>query len=101
MSAISTDPLSRMIALARPRSARFALGVLLGAAATGSGVALLGVAVLAGLAFFAWFKMAGPGQGNTDQDVFPWRSAPLAFAAMVGLFMLVRGGRHLYKSIRA
>ncbi|MFJ6022385.1 thiol reductant ABC exporter subunit CydC [Nocardiopsis alba] len=38
------DPLRRMIALARPRSARFALGVLLGAAATGSGVALLGVA---------------------------------------------------------
>ncbi|PWV52872.1 thiol reductant ABC exporter subunit CydC [Nocardiopsis sp. L17-MgMaSL7] len=38
------DPLRRMIGLARPRSARFALGVLLGAAATGSGVALLGVA---------------------------------------------------------
>ena len=38
------DPLRRMIALARPRSARFALGVLLGGAATGSGVALLGVA---------------------------------------------------------
>ncbi|MGI5120519.1 thiol reductant ABC exporter subunit CydC [Marinactinospora thermotolerans] len=33
-----------MIALARPRGARFALGVLLGALATGSGVALLGVA---------------------------------------------------------
>lgn len=38
------DPLRRMMGLARPRSARFALGVLLGAAATGSGVALLGVA---------------------------------------------------------
>ncbi len=38
------DPLRRMIGLARPRSGRFALGVLLGAAATGSGVALLGVA---------------------------------------------------------
>ncbi|MBE3000102.1 thiol reductant ABC exporter subunit CydC [Nocardiopsis sp. HNM0947] len=38
------DPLRRMIALARPRTGRFALGVLLGAAATGSGVALLGVA---------------------------------------------------------
>ena len=38
------DPLRRMIALARPRGGRFALGVLLGAAATGSGVALLGVA---------------------------------------------------------
>ncbi|WP_246334683.1 thiol reductant ABC exporter subunit CydC [Spinactinospora alkalitolerans] len=33
-----------MIALARPRGTRFALGVLLGAVATGSGVALLGVA---------------------------------------------------------
>ncbi|WP_461001659.1 thiol reductant ABC exporter subunit CydC [Streptomonospora sediminis] len=33
-----------MIALARPRSARFLLGVLLGALATGSGVALLSVA---------------------------------------------------------
>ncbi|RNL84883.1 thiol reductant ABC exporter subunit CydC [Halostreptopolyspora alba] len=33
-----------MIALARPRTARFALGVLLGAVATGSAVALLGVA---------------------------------------------------------
>nr|WP_152521246.1 thiol reductant ABC exporter subunit CydC [Nocardiopsis ganjiahuensis] len=33
-----------MIGLARPRGGRFALGVLLGAAATGSGVALLGVA---------------------------------------------------------
>ncbi|MFW6641339.1 thiol reductant ABC exporter subunit CydC [Nocardiopsis algeriensis] len=38
------DPLVRMIALARPRSARFALGVLLGALATGAGVALLGLA---------------------------------------------------------
>ncbi|GAB3686868.1 thiol reductant ABC exporter subunit CydC [Nocardiopsis oceani] len=38
------DPLRRMIALAWPRGGRFALGVLLGAAATGSGVALLGVA---------------------------------------------------------
>lgn len=38
------DPLRRMIGLAWPRSNRFALGVLLGAAATGSGVALLGVA---------------------------------------------------------
>ncbi|MDT0302183.1 thiol reductant ABC exporter subunit CydC [Streptomonospora sp. DSM 45055] len=33
-----------MIALARPRSSRFVLGVVLGALATGSGVALLGVA---------------------------------------------------------
>ncbi|MFC7327829.1 thiol reductant ABC exporter subunit CydC [Marinactinospora rubrisoli] len=33
-----------MIALARPRGARFALGVLFGAAAAGAGVALLGVA---------------------------------------------------------
>ncbi|WP_184583982.1 thiol reductant ABC exporter subunit CydC [Lipingzhangella halophila] len=33
-----------MVALARPRGTRFALGVLLGAAATGSGVALMGVA---------------------------------------------------------
>ncbi len=38
------DPLRRMIALAWPRGTRFALGVLLGAAATGSGVALLAVA---------------------------------------------------------
>ena len=38
------NPLRRMIGLARPRGGRFALGVLLGAAATGSGVALLGVA---------------------------------------------------------
>jgi ATP-binding cassette, subfamily C, bacterial CydC len=38
------DPLLRMVALARPRSARFALGVLAGAVATGSGVALLVVA---------------------------------------------------------
>ncbi|GAA1122681.1 thiol reductant ABC exporter subunit CydC [Nocardiopsis composta] len=36
-------PLLRMIRLARPRGSRFALGVLLGGAATGSGVALLGV----------------------------------------------------------
>lgn len=40
----SADPLLRMLALARPRGTRFALGVLLGAVATGSGVALLGVA---------------------------------------------------------
>ncbi|QYN31884.1 thiol reductant ABC exporter subunit CydC [Pseudonocardia sp. DSM 110487] len=38
------EPLVRMIALARPRGARFALGVLAGAAATASGVALLVVA---------------------------------------------------------
>ncbi|WP_150252819.1 thiol reductant ABC exporter subunit CydC [Nocardiopsis deserti] len=38
------DPLLRMTALARPRGGRFALGVLLGAAATGAAVALLGVA---------------------------------------------------------
>ncbi|WP_116243776.1 thiol reductant ABC exporter subunit CydC [Nocardiopsis sp. FIRDI 009] len=38
------DPLRRMIALAWPRGARFALGVLLGAAATGAGIALLAVA---------------------------------------------------------
>jgi ATP-binding cassette subfamily C protein CydC len=38
------DPLLRMAALARPRGGRFALGVLLGAAATGAAVALLGVA---------------------------------------------------------
>jgi ATP-binding cassette subfamily C protein CydC len=38
------DPLLRMAALARPRGGRFALGVLLGALATGSGVALLSVA---------------------------------------------------------
>ena len=37
-------PLLRMILLARPRSAHFAVGVLWGAAATGSGVALLGLA---------------------------------------------------------
>jgi ATP-binding cassette subfamily C protein CydC len=37
----SGDPLLRMVALARPRSARFALGVLAGATATGAGVALL------------------------------------------------------------
>src|SRR5690606_4474709 len=36
-------PLLRMIRLARPRGSRFALGVLLGGAAPGSGVALLGV----------------------------------------------------------
>ncbi|WP_232668383.1 thiol reductant ABC exporter subunit CydC [Pseudonocardia sp. TRM90224] len=39
-----TDPLLRMIALARPRGTRFALGVLAGAAATASGLALLAVA---------------------------------------------------------
>lgn len=38
------NPLLRMIFLARPRTARFAVGVLWGAAATGAGVALLGVA---------------------------------------------------------
>lgn len=35
------DPLVRMLELARPRGARFALGVLTGAAATGAGVGLL------------------------------------------------------------
>jgi ATP-binding cassette subfamily C protein CydC len=40
----SSEPLLRMIALARPRGARFALGVLAGAAATASGTALLVVA---------------------------------------------------------
>ncbi|QJY48762.1 thiol reductant ABC exporter subunit CydC [Pseudonocardia broussonetiae] len=39
-----SDPLLRMIALARPRGARFALGVLAGAVATASAVALLAVA---------------------------------------------------------
>ncbi|GAA1203646.1 thiol reductant ABC exporter subunit CydC [Pseudonocardia alaniniphila] len=38
------DPLRRMIALARPRGARFALGVLAGATATAAGVGLLVVA---------------------------------------------------------
>src|SRR5918997_1722256 len=38
------DPLLRMVALARPRGARFALGVLAGAPATAWGVALLVVA---------------------------------------------------------
>ncbi|GAB2498432.1 ATP-binding cassette subfamily C protein CydC [Nocardiopsis aegyptia] len=38
------NPLWRMIALAWPRGGRFALGVLLGAFATGAGVALLAVA---------------------------------------------------------
>ncbi|MDN5750905.1 MAG: thiol reductant ABC exporter subunit CydC [Pseudonocardia sp.] len=41
---MNTDPLLRMIALARPRGARFALGVLAGAFATAAGVALLAVA---------------------------------------------------------
>src|SRR5690606_33742809 len=36
-------PLLRMIALARPRTTRFVLGVLLGALATGAGVGLLRV----------------------------------------------------------
>lgn len=36
--------LLRMIALARPRGSRFALGVLAGGVATGSGVTLLAVA---------------------------------------------------------
>ncbi|MEY9213574.1 ATP-binding cassette subfamily C protein CydC [Thermobifida halotolerans] len=36
-------PLLRMVALARPRGTRFALGVLLGALTTGAGVGLLGV----------------------------------------------------------
>ncbi len=39
-----SDPLLRMIALARPRGARFALGVLAGATATAAGVALLVIA---------------------------------------------------------
>jgi ATP-binding cassette subfamily C protein CydC len=39
-----SGPLTRMIALARPRGARFALGVLTGAAATASGIALFVVA---------------------------------------------------------
>ncbi len=39
-----TGPLVRMIALARPRGSRFALGVLAGAVATASGVSLLAVA---------------------------------------------------------
>jgi ATP-binding cassette subfamily C protein CydC len=38
------DPLLRMVAVARPRGARFALGVLAGATATAAGVALLVVA---------------------------------------------------------
>ncbi|MHA6625106.1 thiol reductant ABC exporter subunit CydC [Pseudonocardia sichuanensis] len=38
------DPLLRMVRLARPRTSRFALGILAGAVATGSGVALLVVA---------------------------------------------------------
>lgn len=38
------DPLVRMILLAWPRGSRFALGVLLGSVATGSAVALLGIA---------------------------------------------------------
>ena len=38
-----TDPLLRLAALARPRTARFALGVLAGAVTTGSAVALLAV----------------------------------------------------------
>jgi ATP-binding cassette, subfamily C, bacterial CydC len=41
---IRRDPLVRMVALARPRGARFALGVLAGAAATAAGTALLVVA---------------------------------------------------------
>jgi ATP-binding cassette subfamily C protein CydC len=40
---LRTDPLARLVALARPRGARFALGVLAGAVATGSAVALLAV----------------------------------------------------------
>ncbi len=43
-SAGGPDPLVRMVALARPRGMRFALGVLAGATATASGVALLVVA---------------------------------------------------------
>ena len=43
MTALRTDPLVRLVALARPRGARFALGVLAGAVATGSAVALLAV----------------------------------------------------------
>ena len=38
-----TDPLTRMIAFARPRSVRFVLGVLLGSVAAGSAIALLGL----------------------------------------------------------
>ncbi|WP_017556810.1 thiol reductant ABC exporter subunit CydC [Nocardiopsis baichengensis] len=38
------DPLVRMVLLAWPRGSRFALGVLLGSVATGSAVALLGIA---------------------------------------------------------
>ncbi|MCW2720649.1 thiol reductant ABC exporter subunit CydC [Pseudonocardia sp.] len=44
MTAPRHDPLRRMLALARPRGARFALGVLAGAVATGSAVALLAAA---------------------------------------------------------
>ncbi|GLU46626.1 thiol reductant ABC exporter subunit CydC [Nocardiopsis ansamitocini] len=44
MSRLTTEPLWRMVALARPRGARFALGVLLGALATASGVGLLATA---------------------------------------------------------
>ena len=40
---MTRDPLLRLVALARPRTARFALGVLAGAVATGSAVALLAV----------------------------------------------------------
>ncbi len=43
MTALRTDPLARLVGLARPRGARFALGVLAGAVATGSAVALLAV----------------------------------------------------------
>ena len=41
---MSRDPLLRLVALARPRGPRFALGVLAGAGATAAGVALLVVA---------------------------------------------------------
>jgi ATP-binding cassette subfamily C protein CydC len=40
---VTARPLRRMLGLARPRGSRFALGVLAGAAATASGVALLAV----------------------------------------------------------
>src|SRR5690606_38771952 len=40
----TSRPLARMVALARPRGTRFALGVLLGALTTAAGVGLLSVA---------------------------------------------------------
>lgn len=44
LRAVGRDPLARMLKLARPRGARFALGVLTGALATGAGVGLLALA---------------------------------------------------------